>query len=84
MAIAIVGTIFLYESEGKKLGNYGWIFGGLVIEDCIAPANQRTAEWLKARGFRETRRDADGIHLELGLEDYRRRRDATAAGAARA
>lgn len=35
MAIAIVGTIFLYESEGKKLGNYGWIFGGLVIGTII-------------------------------------------------
>ncbi|HMZ45753.1 MAG TPA: NAD(P)(+) transhydrogenase (Re/Si-specific) subunit beta [Chitinophagaceae bacterium] len=31
MAIAIVGTIFLYEEEGKKLGNYFWIFGGLAI-----------------------------------------------------
>lgn len=35
MAIAIVGTIFLYESEGKKLGNYGWIFGGLIIGTII-------------------------------------------------
>jgi H+-translocating NAD(P) transhydrogenase subunit beta len=31
MAIAIFGTIFLYEEEGKKLGNYIWIFGGLII-----------------------------------------------------
>lgn len=31
MAIAIFGTIFLYEEEGVKLGNYAWIFGGLVI-----------------------------------------------------
>ncbi len=31
MAVAIVGTIFLYESEGQKLHNYGWIFGGLAI-----------------------------------------------------
>ena len=31
MAIAIIGTIFLYESEGAKLGNYAWIFGGLII-----------------------------------------------------
>ncbi|MFM2338721.1 MAG: hypothetical protein RL115_1914, partial [Bacteroidota bacterium] len=31
MVIAILGTIFLYEDEGKKLGNYGWIFGGIVI-----------------------------------------------------
>lgn len=31
MFIAIVGTIFLYEDGGHKLGNYGWIFGGLFI-----------------------------------------------------
>ncbi|MBS1754740.1 MAG: NAD(P)(+) transhydrogenase (Re/Si-specific) subunit beta [Ferruginibacter sp.] len=31
MAIAIIGTIFLYQSEGQKLHNYGWIFGGLLI-----------------------------------------------------
>jgi H+-translocating NAD(P) transhydrogenase subunit beta len=35
MIIAILGTIFLYESEGKKLGNYGWIFGGLLIGTVI-------------------------------------------------
>ena len=29
MIIAILGTIFLYQDdEGKKLGNYVWIFGG--------------------------------------------------------
>jgi NAD(P) transhydrogenase subunit beta len=32
MAIAIFGTIFLYEDEeNHKLGNYGWIFSGLII-----------------------------------------------------
>jgi len=31
MAIAIFGTIFLYEENGQKLGNYAWIFGGLLI-----------------------------------------------------
>ena len=31
MAIAIFGTIFLYEENGLKLGNYAWIFGGLII-----------------------------------------------------
>lgn len=31
MFIAIIGTIFLYEDGGHKLGNYGWIFGGLFI-----------------------------------------------------
>lgn len=31
MGIAIVGTIFLYEEDGRKLGNYEWIFGGLFV-----------------------------------------------------
>ncbi|MFZ9660918.1 MAG: NAD(P)(+) transhydrogenase (Re/Si-specific) subunit beta, partial [Chitinophagaceae bacterium] len=31
MTIAIFGTIFLYENEGRKLGNYGWIFSALII-----------------------------------------------------
>lgn len=31
MTIAILGTIFLYEEEGQKLGNYAWIFGGILI-----------------------------------------------------
>jgi H+-translocating NAD(P) transhydrogenase subunit beta len=31
MTIAIAGTIFLYEEDGRKLGNYPWIFGGLLI-----------------------------------------------------
>lgn len=31
MTIAIFGTIFLYEENGTKLGNYVWIFAGLVI-----------------------------------------------------
>lgn len=35
MVIAILGTIFLYEEEGKKLGNYGWIFGGIAIGTII-------------------------------------------------
>ncbi|MBO9570738.1 MAG: NAD(P)(+) transhydrogenase (Re/Si-specific) subunit beta [Chitinophagaceae bacterium] len=35
MTIAIIGTIFLYTSEGEKLHNYGWIFGGLVIGSII-------------------------------------------------
>lgn len=35
MLIAIIGTIFLYEDEGNKLGNYGWIFGGLAIGSVI-------------------------------------------------
>lgn len=35
MTIAIFATIFLYEEDGKKLGNYIWIFGGLIIGTII-------------------------------------------------
>jgi len=35
MTIAIVGTIFLYEKDGQRLGNHAWIFGGLVIGSII-------------------------------------------------
>ncbi len=36
MGLAIIGTIFLYEDEaGQKLGNYGWIFGGLIVGGII-------------------------------------------------
>jgi len=35
MVIAIVGTIFLYKEGGQKLGNYGWIFGGIAIGTVI-------------------------------------------------
>ncbi|MFM2146810.1 MAG: hypothetical protein RL732_1646, partial [Bacteroidota bacterium] len=36
MAVAIVGTIFLYKDDsGAALGNYGWIFGGLIIGSVI-------------------------------------------------
>jgi NAD(P) transhydrogenase subunit beta len=31
MSVAIFGTIFLYEENGQRLGNYGWIFGGIAI-----------------------------------------------------
>lgn len=32
MTIAIIGTIFLYRDEkGFKLGNYEWIFGGILV-----------------------------------------------------
>jgi NAD(P) transhydrogenase subunit beta len=31
MALAIFGTIFLYEEDGRKLGNYAWIFGAIVL-----------------------------------------------------
>jgi len=36
MAIAIFATIFLYRSDrGEGLGNYGWIFGGLLIGSVV-------------------------------------------------
>lgn len=35
MTIAILGTIFLYEEDGQRLGNYGWIFGGIAIGTII-------------------------------------------------
>src|SRR4051812_43615136 len=31
MTLAIIATIFLYEDNGAKLHNHGWIFGGIVI-----------------------------------------------------
>ena len=35
MTIAILGTIFLYEENGQKLGNYPWIFAALAIGGII-------------------------------------------------
>src|SRR3954465_6466744 len=36
MAIAIIGTIFLYkDEEGNNLHNYGWIFSGIIIGGII-------------------------------------------------
>lgn len=36
MTIAIFGTIFLYQDEnGQKLGNYLWIFGGIIIGSVV-------------------------------------------------
>ncbi len=37
MTLAIFGTIFLYEDpgSGERLGNYGWIFAGLMIGGVI-------------------------------------------------
>jgi H+-translocating NAD(P) transhydrogenase subunit beta len=46
MTIAIFGTIFLYENEGKKLGNYIWIFAALAIGSIIG--------WLSAKKVKMT------------------------------
>lgn len=35
MTLAILGTIFLYEHNGERLHNYGWIFAGLAIGGII-------------------------------------------------
>ncbi len=37
MTLAIFGTIFFYEdpSTGQRLGNYAWIFGGLIVGGII-------------------------------------------------
>lgn len=35
MTIAILGTIFLYEEDGNRLGNYAWIFTGLLIGSVV-------------------------------------------------
>ena len=35
MGLAIFGTIFLYEHNGKPLNNYLWIFGGLIVGTVI-------------------------------------------------
>ncbi|WP_460762150.1 NAD(P)(+) transhydrogenase (Re/Si-specific) subunit beta [Niabella terrae] len=35
MTLAIIATIFLYrDGAGHRLGNYGWIFGGIAIGAC--------------------------------------------------
>lgn len=41
MLIAIIATIFLYEEDGQKLGNYGWIFSGLFIGGVIGVMTAR-------------------------------------------
>ena len=41
MGIAIFGTIFLFENNGKPLGNYVWIFGGLIIGSIIGTLTAR-------------------------------------------
>ncbi len=35
MIIAIAGTIFLYKNDGKRLGNYEWIFSAIIIGSII-------------------------------------------------
>ena len=35
MGVAILGTIFLYEEDGSRLGNYGWIFSALIFGSIV-------------------------------------------------
>ncbi|MBX7107906.1 MAG: NAD(P)(+) transhydrogenase (Re/Si-specific) subunit beta [Chitinophagales bacterium] len=36
MTLAILGTVFLYRNtDGEKLHNYGWIFGGILIGSIV-------------------------------------------------
>lgn len=45
MTIAILATIFLYTDEsGKHLGNYLWIFGGLIIGSIIGTLMAKKVE----------------------------------------
>jgi NAD(P) transhydrogenase subunit beta len=44
MSIAIVGTIFLYEADGERLHNYGWIFGGLLIGAVVGTVAARKVQ----------------------------------------
>lgn len=41
MILAILGSIFLYEENGQRLHNYGWIFGGIFIGGVIATLTAR-------------------------------------------
>jgi NAD(P) transhydrogenase subunit beta len=42
MFVAIIGTIFLYRDEHlSKLGNYGWIFGGLIIGSVLGTVSAK-------------------------------------------
>ena len=41
MALAIAGTIFLYQYNGQRLHNYGWIFGGVLLGTIIGAFSAR-------------------------------------------
>lgn len=60
------------EALALLLEQYFEVFGGLVIEDIVSGSNARGMAWLLRHGFHETGRDAAGVHLELGLGEYRR------------
>ena len=42
MALAIVGTIFLYQtSDGTQLGNLPWMFGALIVGGVLGAVSSR-------------------------------------------
>jgi proton-translocating NAD(P)+ transhydrogenase subunit beta len=44
MTLAILGTIFLYEDQGRHLGNYGWIVAGLFIGGVLGTVAARKVQ----------------------------------------
>src|SRR5690606_33903955 len=46
MILAIAGTIFLYEEEGHRLGNYSWIFAAILVGSIIG--------WMMAKKVKMT------------------------------
>src|SRR4051812_48672997 len=44
MAIAIFGTIFLYNENGEVLGNKIWIFAALVLGSIVGTRSARTVQ----------------------------------------
>src|SRR5215470_585082 len=46
MTLAILATIFLYQSDGEHLHNYGWIFGGILIGSVVG--------WMAAKRVKMT------------------------------
>jgi NAD(P) transhydrogenase subunit beta len=45
MSIAILATIFLYRGEdGSPLGNYGWIFGGLILGTLVGTLSAKKVQ----------------------------------------
>lgn len=46
MGLAIVGTIALHTQDGKPIGNFGWIIGGIVIGTVIG--------WMAAKKVKMT------------------------------
>jgi RimJ/RimL family protein N-acetyltransferase len=59
------------EALDLLLAQYFEQWGGLVIEDRLDPANRGGMAWMERLGFKETRRDPEGVWMELHAEDFR-------------